>query len=257
MLTFPRTKKMTRFSLTSRVNRPFLGGLAIVLVAASVTIAQSDPTESLSFRGPFYQPVSPTPVEMGFTQDHSSTYAEGAQRGRAAVIQALGNYQLSTSQASVIREQARALDRENCLKQTQALLAQKEMWSNAQIQSREQQATRIAEGKKKIAEQEANTLREIYQPAPTEFDAKTGAITWPTVLRDDKYQSVRTRVEELVRVQVGYGDPQPGTAKEIARNIDSMRRTLARDVDNIPKDDYLAASKFLVGLKMSAKSLGV
>src|SRR4051812_21023591 len=57
MPTFPRTKKMTRFSLTSRVNHLFLGALAIVLVAASVTSAQSDPTESLSFRGPFYQPV--------------------------------------------------------------------------------------------------------------------------------------------------------------------------------------------------------
>jgi hypothetical protein len=247
---------MKRFSLTSRMNHLFLSGLAIVLVSASVTSAQSDPTESLSFRGSFYQPVSPMPVEMGFTQHHSSTYGEGVQRGRAAVIQAWGNYQLSTSQAAVIREQARALDRENCLKQTQALFAQKEMWSKAQIQNRDEQVARIAEGKQKIAQQESTTLRDVYQLAPIDFDAKTGAISWPTVLLEDRYQSVRTRIEELVWQQVNYGDPQPGTAREISRNIESMRQSLARDVSNISRDDYLAASKFLVGLKISAKSIG-
>src|SRR5262249_47231054 len=160
---------------------------------------------------------SPNPVEMGFTQHHSSTALEGAQRGRAAVIQAVGNYDLSESQAEILREQARSLDRENRLKQTQALQAQKEMWNKARIQDREQHEARIADGQMKIAEQRSMTYRQAFQLASNEFDAKTGTITWPTVLQDSKYQQVRERVDELFRIQVSYGNPQPGTAKEIAR----------------------------------------
>jgi hypothetical protein len=246
---------MTTFSLRNRVTSLSLNGLFIALVSAGFAVAQSDPTVVPASRRPFYQPVSPNPVEMGFTQHHSSTALEGAQRGRAAVIQAMGNYDLSESQADILREQARSLDRENRLKQTQALQAQKEMWNKARIQDREQQEARIADGQVKIAEQRSTAYRQAYQLASNEFDAKTGTITWPTVLQDSKYQQVRERVDELFRVQVSYGNPQPATAKEIARNIESLRRTLGNDIHNLSKDEFLAASKFLAGLRQEAESL--
>jgi hypothetical protein len=244
---------MTTFSLQCRT-RVCFSALAFVCVSASVAVAQSDPAATLAFRGPYYQPVSPIPVEMGFTQHHSSTVIEGAQRGRAAVIQALGNYQLSESQAEVIREEARALDRENCLKRTQALHAQKEMWNKARIQDNEQREARIANGQKKIAELRATVYRHAYQLSSLEFDATTGAIAWPTVLQDSKYQQLRDRIEELFRIQAGYGDPNPRTVKEIARNVEAMKRALRSDVSNLPKDEFLGASKFLAGLGLEAES---
>ncbi|HEX5471620.1 MAG TPA: hypothetical protein VFW73_07020, partial [Lacipirellulaceae bacterium] len=211
---------MTTFTHQSRVGRLSLCGLAIVLVSASAAAAQSDPNAALSFHGPVYQPVSPNPVEMGFTQHHSSTAFEGAQRGRAAIIQAMGNYQLDASQAAILRQQARAMDRENDLKQTQALHAQKEMWNKARIEVREQREARMAEGQMKIAQRRATVYREVYRLSSNEFDAKTGAITWPSAMQNATYQQVRNRVDELFRVQFGYGDPQPGTAREIVRNIE-------------------------------------
>ncbi len=246
---------MIHFTIQSRVNRLSLQTLAIVLVSAGAAAAQSDPNANTDFQGPYYQPATPYPVEMGFTQHHSSTVIEGAQRGRAAVIQALGNYQLDESQAEILREQARALDRENCLKQTRALHAQLELWSNARIQGREQHEARAAEGRIKIAAQRATVYRQAYQLSSTEFDAKTGAITWPSVLQDARYQQVRERVAELFRMQLGYGDPQPTTTREIVQKVEVLRRALRSEISNLPKDQYLAASKFLIGLQLEAESL--
>ena len=246
---------MTTSAFQNRANRTFSLSLMFVLAAAGAAAAQSEPYESLNSRGPYYQPVRPYPVEMGFTQHHSSTAIEGAQRGRAAVIQAWANAQLSLSQAAVINEQARALDRENCLKQTQALQAQKEMWNSARIEAREQRVARIAEGLKKIEEQQATTYRQAYELSSSEFDPKTGAIKWPRALQSAKYQPVRERIEELFREQLGYGDPQPGAVKEIAQNVETLRRALRSDISSMPQQDFLAASKFLVGLKVTAASM--
>ncbi len=246
---------MTTFSLQNRVSRLRLSAVAVILLSASVVSAQSDPTAALSYQGPYYQPASPNPVELGFTQHHSSTAIEGARRGKAALVQAWGNYELDESQSEILRQQARALDRENDLKQTQALHAQIAMWNQARIQARDEHEARLADGQRKVAERSATVYHQIYQLSPLEFDATTGAINWPTVLQDGKYQQVRDRVEELFRMQRGYGNPQPGTAKEIARNIESIRRALRNDVGNMPNEDFVAAAKFLVGLKLEAESL--
>lgn len=225
--------------------------LLIVLASSRALMAQpeSDPAQS-----PIFRPVSPNPVEMGFWQHHSSTVIEGAQRGRAAVIQAQGNYLLDSSQAAVLRQQARALYRQNNLKQTEALYSQEAMWDDARMRDREQREARLAEGQRILAEQRATVYRQAYQLAATEFDAKTGAIAWPLVLRDAKYQQVREHVEELFRIQRNYGEAPAGMSIDLARNIEKLRRTLRGDMNNLAKEDYLAASKFLLGLKMEAES---
>ena len=123
---------MSRTLTTNRFAAVLLASVATLLVA-NITVAQS--SESYSASEPNYQPVSPYPVEMGFSQHHSSTAAEGFLRGRAALIQALGSYQLSESQAEILSQQARSLDRDNDLKQTLALHAQQKMWIDARAGS--------------------------------------------------------------------------------------------------------------------------
>src|SRR4051812_7564043 len=87
-------------------------------------------------------------MPFGFRHYHASTAAEGFLRGKAAVIDSLGNFEVSDGQAQILREQARSLDRENDLKQTQALQLQKKMWSDARIQARNERLIRAAEGQK-------------------------------------------------------------------------------------------------------------
>src|SRR5262245_24062910 len=103
----------------SRITNRVAAGISVssaLFLVIGTCVAQS--TYEYNDSPVFYQPVSPWPVEMGFWQDHSSTLQEGIRRGQAALIQAWGDYELSTSQAEILREQNRAVRRDNDLKQT-------------------------------------------------------------------------------------------------------------------------------------------
>jgi len=245
---------MTRLPAIRRTNLVVLEVIALLVATAQPTLAQIEATSS-DAREQLYQPVSPYPVEMGFSQDHSSTAYEGAQRGRAAVIQAWGNYQLSQSQAQVIRQQARALNRENDLKQTEALNAQKNLWDKARADARARREMALGEGRRKADEKRATVYRKAYQLASDEFDPTTGTINWPAALLDVKYEPLRTRVDELFRTQIAYHDPKPANAQESLHNIGRLRRALLTVRSQMPREQYLNATRFLLGLQLEAESL--
>jgi hypothetical protein len=197
------------------------------------------------------------PVSFGYgsyDSYHASTAAEGFLRGRAAVIDALGNFEVNDAQAGILREQGRALVRENNLKQTDALLIQKKMWEDARVQARRDHDARVAEGKQVLAERRATVYRDAYQLSAGELDLLTGEIAWPEVLRDGRFDASRARLEELFRQHIGYGVPRANVAREIARNIDQWSHALRNEVGSMSREDYLAAQKFLLGLKYGAAS---
>ncbi len=89
----------------------FAIGLVFTVAALSLTtsgMAQSDYGYNRMPSRPLYRPVHSYPAGWGLGYYHSSTAAEGFLRGRAAVIDALGNYQVNEGQAEILREQARA-----------------------------------------------------------------------------------------------------------------------------------------------------
>jgi hypothetical protein len=247
---------MTKFAQMSRAELFQVVAFAVVLAATTSATAQSDPNSIEARTGQYHKPVSPYPVEMGFSQDHSSTAYEGAMRGRAAVIQAWGNYELDRSQAAVISEQARALNRENDVKQTRALFQQKQLWHDARHEARRQREAQLAAGRQKGIARRATVYAQAYQLSAAQFDSATGAIRWPSVLLDAKYQADREQVDELFRVQLAYGDPQPNSAKGLVRKIDALGRALRSNRTALPREEFLAASKFLAGLKLEAEALG-
>ena len=167
----------------SRITSQVVVGVSVAFIlflVVSTGFAQStyEYNDSISF----HPPVNPYPVEMGFSQDHSSTAAEGFQRGRAALIQALGNYEVSTSQAEILREQNRGLRRDNDLKQTEAMHAQQKMWVDFRIEVRNAREARLAEGQEKLAARRAVVQTQAYQLSVMELDPITGEIHWPTAL---------------------------------------------------------------------------
>jgi hypothetical protein len=183
---------------------------------------------------------------------HSSTAAEGYLRGRAAVIDALGNFAVLDSQAAILQQQARALDRENDLKQTEALLTQKKMWADARSQARKDRESRAAEGRKLLAERRATAYRDVYQLPADVLNLKTGEIRWPAVLQDVRFQANRDRLDELFRTHVGYGVPRANLATQISRSIDELARVLRSEAGSMSREEYVAAQKFLMGLKYGA-----
>ena len=188
---------------------------------------------------------------------HASTAAEGFLRGKAAVIDALGNFEVNDAQAGILREQGRALDRENDLKQTEALLLQKKMWEDARIQARRDRAARSLEGQQILAERRATVYRDAYLLSAEELNIKTGQIAWPEALQDGRFEANRVRLEELFRQHVGYGVPRANVARQIARSIDQWSRVLRSEVSSMSREDYLAAQKFLLGLKYGAEAVVV
>jgi hypothetical protein len=245
---------MKRTTKTYRIVAGLFSIIATLTFIGS-SLAQTEAGYDSMLSRPFHQPVSPYPVEMGFAQDHSSTAAEGFMRGSAAVLQAMGNFELSDSQAQILWQQARALSRDNDLKQTEALHAQKKMWEDARIEARKERDARIAEGQLKLAQRRATIYSQTYRLSARELDMTTGQISWPQALQTAKYQAERSHLEELFRQHVGYDRPQADTAQQIARSVEALSRAIRSDASSLPRDEYLASQKFLLGLKYAAQSV--
>lgn len=236
---------------TNRITAALFVTLAS-LSAASTGFAETEMGYGGRSGGHLHRPVRSHPVAFGYGHYHASTAGEGYLRGKAAVIDAVGDYEVNNGQAQILREEARALGRENNLKATEGLLAQKKMWSDARIQARKDRDARIAEGQQLLAKRRATIYRQAYQLTDSELNMKTGEISWPVALQDSCFQESRERMEELFRKHVGYGMPQADAVGEIARAVDQWSRSLTNEVSSMPKAEFLAAQKFLTGLKYSA-----
>jgi hypothetical protein len=225
------------------------------LVAGSVARAQSGYGMGGSSYGSEYS-YSPS-AGYGYGYPHAATVGESYLRGKAAVIDAIGNYEVNNGKARILRQEARSLSRENDLKQTEALLTQKKMWSDARIQGRKDRDARLAEGQLVLAGRRATIYRDAYQLSADELNSETGEIAWTITLQDSRFDQQRAELEELMRRHVGYGTPRVNMAKEIARSVDKLAKTLRNDVGSMSREDYLAAQKFLLGLKYGAAAMVV
>jgi hypothetical protein len=243
---------MKRNFFHSAVSSRVLVSLVVMVAGRGVFAGEPQDYKTYEYTSPtsFHQPVPPLPVEFGFSQDHSSTAAEGFFRGKAAVIQAQGNFLLSKSQATILFEQARALDRENDLRQTQALLAQHAMWREGRYAERKEFEARREAGRAKIEARQQAVLRAAYQLSPGDLNPLTGEIRWPVALESTKFSGDREQIDELMRQHVSYGSSQAGVATEIARLTNVMAKSLRSEIRNLAKDDYIAAQKFLLGLRL-------
>jgi hypothetical protein len=226
-----------------RVNFRHFASAALLLGLAGIAVAQ-DPESYNAPQGPFHQPAPQLPAEYGFSQDHSSTLAESVQRGRAALIQAYGNYQINRQHARILAEQAAWQEHQHDMQ-----------WRAQRDEMRQARADRKILAQQKLADRRATLYRQTYQLSANELNRNTGEINWPELLQAAKYQPARERVNELFRTHVAYGEPQAGTADAIARAVAPIVQSLRQDIGNLPRDEYLAAQKFLVGLKYEAKSM--
>ena len=91
------------------------------LTFGCVLLSLLNPTTALAQRSGDYgapppidfRPVSPWPTSMGESYDHDSTAAGNYLRNLAGVIHASGNYWLSRSQATILLEYSRSLEKYN------------------------------------------------------------------------------------------------------------------------------------------------
>jgi hypothetical protein len=217
-------------------------------LATSASFAQSGYGSGSSMNGAYSG-------AYGYGSYHASTAAEGYLRGKAAVIDAVGNFKVNSSQADILSEQARTINLDNNLKQTETVLAQRKVIDDSRLQVRKDFEVRAAEGRRLLAEKRATVYRNVYELSPSELDLKTGAINWPTALRTAKFDGSRNRLEELFREHVSYGGAHAETAREITRNVDRLASSLRKEIGSMSREDYMAAQKFLLGLKYGSESV--
>lgn len=224
-------------------------GLSIVAaISASVTNAQTSG---------FYQPTAPYPVEMGYYQHHSSTAYEGGMRGRAAVIQALGNYRLLDSQAKILDEQAESLSYDNDLKKTETLYQKKYLWQQHRDSERARRLARDAAGKQMLAEREANYYREVYRLTSQEFDRSTGRLSWPEAISSEELAQTRRQLSFLFRQRARYaGADNDPFAERILQLSEELKQGLKDQIADMDPSSYSEAQNFVRGLMYEVRFSG-
>ena len=176
---------------------------------------------------------------------HASTFEEGALRGYAATVQAVGQTNYANSLAAVNFAEAYRRQIEN---------------SRSYVQTAIENRERII------------SFRERYSPAPlsrevweqlsrnglpdrlTKEQLDNGRIIWPHILRMDQYTALRERIDTLVALRTpdNSGDGSP-SQRELHTLIDAMKMLLKENIDTITAGQYGHSKWFLTCLDFEMK----
>jgi hypothetical protein len=230
--------------------------VALTLAAANVASAESSGVSTFKVQGGKHFGHHGHHPHFGFGFDggfHASTAAEGFLFGKAAVIDSVGRFRVNDAQANILNEQARALDRENDLLQVKAFHARLQIARQTREAERARRAAKQIEGQQLLRARQNVVHAAVYQLNADELNLVTGEIRWPAVLEAAQFAADRARIEELVVRQARYGADDLVTA-EIVRASERLARALRAEIGVLPRAEYLAAQKFLVGLRFASNS---
>lgn len=184
-------------------------------------------------------------VDGGGYPFRASTPGESFARGRAAVIRSQGEANRLNSQAAVNFQEARARAGDSARAGLENYFAIR----------REARAYRQAERGARPTPEELQRRAQAAKPdplSPSEFDALTGEINWPILLRDDKFDTSRQRIEQLLGRRAIKTSPlrkatglETGEYLEALRLTDEMKDQLRDRIRSLPPQDYMAAKRFL------------
>ncbi len=211
----------------------------LVLLGQTTVLAQSE-----RYGGPaggYYQPVPTWPVEMFHWQHHCSTALEGALRGWANLVQANGNYLISASQAAILAEQARWLSLDN-----RQRWVEYRQWLRTVNDTRRQ--NNIAQ-KRRVNDSRRNARYRVYRLSNQQLDHGTGYIAWPHVLQAREYRDMRMQLDRCFQQCARYGRSNADAEFEINECVAGLQQRLQGRRHKLERDEYVAAQKFLLGLK--------
>lgn len=177
---------------------------------------------------------------------HSSTLAEGFQRGLADIIRADGQYNRDTSIANINNQEAYSRYLDNQVKKVDTYFAKRQRNNSYRAQMRRPRA--MPETYRRIARAAAPK-----RLCPQHVDHAMGMIYWPEVLTWECFTPYREAVD-VVFAQRGPTDglgSQP--ARDIERYSDMMVCRLKNLVRELSPSEYVAARRFLDSLAYEAR----
>lgn len=177
---------------------------------------------------------------------HSSTAAEGYQRGFADVVRAEGIANLWNSQAALNYEDARSKDYDNRLKMTETYFNMRRM--NEQYRQSERGTPATSEQLFRWAH------RDVPRPLNSyEFDPLTGQVNWPLLLRAPGYTDYRDFTEQFFRLRAEA--PQKINIVNLMRlqeMLENWLYTLKADIKAFKPNEYIRSRKFIESLAAEA-----
>ncbi len=211
-----------------------LGGMVIVLFAGGAVLAQG--------------PAIAYPSNNWSFTHHSSTAAEGALRGHASVLNALGELYYLNSLAAVNYQEAQRRAIDNSVAYTKAYFEKREM----------QEEFLRRYGRKPLVGEARKKYIAYYMPkklTATEFNAETGQITWPHILRQSQYAPIKSEIDNLfaTRNKDNSGDGS-STQLQISQMVKSLTSLLRENIDTMSSEQYMHALEFLRSVDAEAKN---
>ncbi|MEQ8791840.1 MAG: hypothetical protein RIC55_36625 [Pirellulaceae bacterium] len=174
---------------------------------------------------------------------HASTFEEGYLRGYADLVRSQGAYNYATSLARIKNEQARRLALENQLKATETHFELRRINRDARELARQSSIPRpSAEDIARFASDRA--------PEPlssSDFDA-AGRIDWPFALTTGTFADQRATIDALLARRAAEG---ASVDSELRQEVVQLEARLKSEIRTFSTDQYLAAKKFLAGLKQT------
>ena len=204
------------------------------IVLGSVLVWIASAAAQAQYWGPYY---------------HSSTYAEGVQRGAADIIRSAGHYNVQTSEAAKNWTEVQSRLYQNRVTAAQSFVEMKNI----------QEAYRQSRRKPRPTSEQLIRMAKMEVPKPlsaSELDPVTGKISWPLELTADEYAPVRSRLETLFAERAAVnGKINLNQYKAILEDIEEMKTLL---VDRLKRkevlpEDYTKAIKFIKQLRQQLR----
>lgn len=180
--------------------------------------------------------------------DHSSTFAEGAARGQAAVLTAVGDLTYMDSLAAVNYQEAYKRAIENSVAITKAYFEKREI--------REEFMRKY--GPKPFVGEARKRAIEAYMPrrlSASEYNPATGAIAWPHILRQDRYLPLKEQIDSVFAERsVENSGNGSVTHRKISQLCDMLGMLLRENISTVTPDQYIAAKEFLRSVELEART---
>lgn len=179
----------------------------------------------------------------------ASTAAEGYAQGMASVIYSAGAANWMNSAAAINVEAARSAYLDNQIKFTETYYAKKRIH-----QSYVDSTRNLGQSSQRLA-----MLAKAAPAVPlndAELDPVSGQIAWPSALRGDKYEPLRTKLDELFaeRAEAG-GNISLKQASAIADSSSELAVELKKNLKQYPSGEYMQAKRFVERLSREAVNL--
>ncbi len=169
-----------------------------------------------------------------------------AMQGMASVVNAKGNYNLSTSAAAMNMTQAQKQEIQN--------------WSSFTNTYFDLRATnrkaRADERGKSLTEEQLNRIAQAGAPKPVtaqQVDPVSGRIAWPDALQLDPFREHEATVEAAFVERAKYGTMPWQEVQNVQAATNAMLDDLAGMIRDMPSGDYMLAKRFLQSLAYAAR----